>query len=69
MTYKLKSEFFIKTLPIFFIRLIKRCIIDSDAIEAKPFKEEQYKELVVIQHKSNNKWFVLLHSGQNLTNT
>ena len=41
-------------------QLIKSCLINSDAIETKPFKEEQYKDLVVIRHKSNNKGFALI---------
>ena len=41
-------------------QLIKSCLINSDAIETKPFKEEQYRDLIVIRHKSNNKWFALI---------
>lgn len=39
--------------------LVKLCLID-DAVETHPFKEKQYSELIVMRHKSNNKWFALI---------
>jgi len=40
--------------------LVKRCIIDKDAIETRPFQQDEYKETIVMRHKSNNKWFALI---------
>lgn len=40
--------------------LIKRCLIDQDAIETYPFKDEKYGKIPVLRHKSNNKWFGLI---------
>lgn len=39
--------------------LIKKCLLDDDAIETRPWKDE-YENFVVIRHKSNNKWFALI---------
>ena len=40
--------------------LIKKCLIDDDAIETYPFNEERYGKMPVIRHKSNDKWFALI---------
>ncbi len=40
--------------------LIKRCLIDADAICSYPFKDKKYASLPVLRHKSNNKWFGLI---------
>lgn len=40
--------------------LIKKCLIDDDAIETYPFNEERYGKMPVIRHKSNYKWFALI---------
>ena len=40
--------------------LIKKCLIDDDAIETYPFNEERCGKMPVIRHKSNNKWFALI---------
>lgn len=40
--------------------LVKKFIIDDDAIETKPFKREEYKDIIVMRHKSNNKWFATI---------
>lgn len=40
--------------------LIKRCLIDKDAIETYPFEEDRYGEIAVLRHNSNNKWFGLV---------
>ena len=40
--------------------LIKRCLIDKDAIETYPFNEDRYNKIPVLRHKSNNKWFGLI---------
>lgn len=41
-------------------KLIKKCLIDDDAIETYPFNEERYGKMPVIRHKSNYKWFALI---------
>ena len=40
--------------------LIKRCLIDKDAIETYPFNGDRYNKIPVLRHKSNNKWFGLI---------
>lgn len=40
--------------------LIKLCLIDDDAIETYPFKDDKYGKITVLRHKSNNKWFGLI---------
>ena len=40
--------------------LIKKCLIDDDAIETYPFNKERCGKMPVIRHKSNNKWFALI---------
>lgn len=40
--------------------LIKRCLIDSDAIVTYPFCDSKHKKFPVLRHKSNNKWFGLI---------
>lgn len=40
--------------------LVKRCLIDADAIVTYPFDEKKYGKLPVLRHKSNNKWFGLI---------
>ncbi len=44
--------------------LIKKCLIDKDAIETRPFKDD-YEEIIVMRHKSNNKWFGLIFEMNN----
>ena len=39
--------------------LINKCLIDKDAIETRPFKNK-YEKIIVMRHKSNNKWFGLI---------
>lgn len=43
-----------------FKQLIQRCLIDEDALETRPWAQDEYKEFVVMRHKSNNKWFALI---------
>lgn len=38
-------------------QLIKRCLIDKDAIETYPFADDKYENTPILRHKSNNKWF------------
>lgn len=38
-------------------QLIKRCLIDEDAIETYPFADDKYENTLILRHKSNNKWF------------
>lgn len=40
--------------------LIKKCLIDKDAIKTCPFKKDEYSGTIVMRHKSNNKWFALI---------
>ncbi len=40
--------------------LVKRFLIDEDAIETRPFLREEYKDIIVMRHKSNNKWFATI---------
>ena len=40
--------------------LIKRCLINKDAIVTYPFKKDRYSQIPVLRHKSNNKWFGLI---------
>ena len=42
-----------------FQELINECKITKDAIDTRPFKDE-YSSIVVMRHKSNNKWFGLI---------
>ena len=38
-------------------QLIKRCLINDDAIDTYPFKDKKYDNTPILRHKSNNKWF------------
>lgn len=40
--------------------LIKRCLIDEDSAETYPFAQPQYRNLPIIRHKSNEKWYALV---------
>lgn len=40
--------------------LIKKCLIDDDALETYPWEKDEYKDCCVMRHKSNNKWFALI---------
>lgn len=40
--------------------LIKRCLINKDAIETYPFSDDKYGKIPVLRHKSNSKWFGLI---------
>lgn len=40
--------------------LIKRCIIDEDAVVTYPFSDKKYGKIPVLRHKSNQKWFGLV---------
>lgn len=48
------------------IELIKRCLINKDAIETYPFEDTQYRQIPVLRHKSNNKWFGLIFRLNNV---
>ena len=38
--------------------LIKKCLINENAVETYPFKKDmRYGKLPILRHKSNNKWF------------
>ena len=45
--------------------LIKKCLIDEDAIVTYPFKDDKYGEIPVLRHKSNEKWFGLIFEMDN----
>jgi len=45
--------------------LIKRTLINEDALETYPFERDEYKGLAVIRHKSNNKWYALIFDQDN----
>lgn len=38
-------------------QLIKKCLINDDAIVTYPFKDKNYDNTPILRHKSNNKWF------------
>lgn len=40
--------------------LIKSCLVFEDALETYPFGRDEYKDTVVMRHKSNDKWFALI---------
>ena len=44
--------------------LIRHWLIDNDALETYPFQKEEYKNTVVIRHKSNNKWFAVIFNKE-----
>ena len=46
--------------------LIKRCLINEDAIETYPFKDDEYKTTTIMRHKSNNKWFGVIFEQENM---
>ena len=45
--------------------LIKKCLIDEDAILTYPFQDDKYGQIPVLRHKSNNKWFGLIFEMKN----
>src|SRR5574344_1893930 len=45
-------------------KLLKYCLFCEDAIYSNPF--EKYPELIVLKHKSNNKWFGLIFELKNI---
>lgn len=51
------SDFFSYNLSMNEKELIKKCLIDKDAIETYPFADSKYKGTPILRHKSNNKWF------------
>lgn len=46
------------------MQLIKKCLIDDDAIETHPW-ENEYKDFIVMRHESNNKWFAIIFKMEN----
>lgn len=40
--------------------LVNKCTNFDDAIKTYPFTKPEYKDLIVIRHKSNNKWFGII---------
>ena len=45
--------------------LIKQCLI-GDGIETYPFKDDRYGDIPVLRHKSNNKWYGLIFTLDNI---
>lgn len=45
--------------------LIKKCLINDDSLETRPWVQDEYKEFVVMRHKSNNKWYALIFELNN----
>lgn len=41
-------------------QLIQHCLVFKDAVETYPFGRDEYKDTVVMRHKSNEKWFALI---------
>ena len=41
-------------------QLIKKCLINADALETYLWEKDEYKDMCVMRHKSNNKWFALI---------
>ncbi len=41
-------------------QLIKKCSIYGDALETYPWQKDEYKDMCVMRHESNNKWFALI---------
>lgn len=46
-------------------QLIKKCLINDDALETYPWEKEEYRDCCVMRHKSNNKWFALVFEKDN----
>lgn len=46
--------------------LIQKCLINKDAIETYPFKDEKYKGTPILRHESNNKWFGVIFKLNNI---
>lgn len=47
--------------------LIKRCLINEDAIETYPFADDKYENTPILRHESNKKWFgVIFEQDGNL---
>jgi len=45
--------------------LIKKCLINDEAILTYPFKDKKYDSMPVIRHKTNRKWFALIYYFEN----
>lgn len=41
-------------------KLIELCLKHKDAVNTQPFKRDEYREIHVIRHRTNNKWFALI---------
>lgn len=37
--------------------LVDKCLIDKDAIETHPWTQKEYQDIIIMRHKTNNKWF------------
>lgn len=46
-------------------KLIEYCLVFDDAVKTQPFNRNEYRDLYVIRHKSNNKWFALIFDLDN----
>ncbi len=45
--------------------LIKKCLINDDSIKTHPWAQDEYKDFIVMRHKSNNKWYALIFEINN----
>lgn len=45
--------------------LVKKCLIDDDSLETHPWAQDEYKDAIVMRHKSNNKWYALIFELNN----
>lgn len=46
-------------------KLIEYCLVFDDALKTQPFVRDEHKEIYVMRHKSNNKWFALIFDLDN----
>jgi len=40
--------------------LIKICLIDNDSVLTYPFQKQEYENIPILRHKSNEKWYALI---------
>ncbi len=46
--------------------LIKKCLINEDAIVTYPFSNSRYKGTPILRHKSNKKWFAVVFEQEKI---
>jgi len=40
--------------------LINECLLNNDTVKTCPWEKEEYKDIIVMRHKSNDKWYALI---------